>query len=158
MITHFINSMFRLGYRLVYAMYRRFCFIYKSSSIGTQMAVWAEGRLLVIKNSYRPGLHMPGGHASSDLSFMENALKELWEETGVKLSPENVSFARTVRHRRHGVLVTDFIYRAELTRMPVVTLDQREVIFGVFLLPEEIEKSEHELDICLVRELEGSVL
>lgn len=67
-----------------------------------------QGRVLLVKHTYVPGWHLPGGGVERDETALQAAVKELSEETGIRPMGELklVSVhANRVASRRDHVLV-----------------------------------------------------
>ncbi len=100
------------------------------------MAVWYEGGLLLIRNSYRTGETVPCGRVDRGETALAGARRELWEEVGLD-APERelvhaLDFTIEFEHKHDRASIFEW-YPAE---QPVVRVDAREVVWGGFV-PEE---------------------
>ena len=57
-----INALIRAVYRVAHWGLRLLWFIRRPETSGALVAVWHHGRVLLVKNSYRPQLTLPGGY------------------------------------------------------------------------------------------------
>ena len=78
-----------LAYRLLLVGW----FVFRPRRRGVFVAVWHDGRLLVIRNSYRDWLALPAGGPKRGESTLDTALRELREEVGIAARPEALHFA-----------------------------------------------------------------
>ena len=54
------------------------------------VAIWWDGRLLLIKNPYLSSYTVPGGVIQKDESFAQGACREVFEEVGILLCQEQL--------------------------------------------------------------------
>ena len=101
------------------------------------MAVWHRGRVLLVKNSYRAQLTLPGGYIRPREDRRTAAARELREEVGINVQPKRLV------HAYHGTHVFEHrqdtldIYELEMEAEPNIDVDNREVVRAEFLIPEE---------------------
>jgi len=101
------------------------------------VAVWHQGRVLLVKNSYRAELTLPGGYIRSREDRRTAAARELREEVGINVQPKRLV------HAYHGTHVFEHrqdtldIYELEMEAEPNVQVDNREVVRAEFLMPAE---------------------
>jgi 8-oxo-dGTP pyrophosphatase MutT (NUDIX family) len=128
----------RLGFRLAYRTLRIWWLVRRPSAEGAGVAVWAEGKLLVLRTSYRPGLDLPAGGVARGESPLEGALRELREETGIAVEARELGRAIRLRfaqdHRR--ITATIFEWRPPLPPLPRV--DDREIVCAAYRDPVEL--------------------
>ena len=74
----------------------------QNAPVGAKVAVMIGARLLVIRRDQKPGilfpglLDIPGGGIEAGETAHEAALRETWEEVGLRLSPDQLTGARQV--------------------------------------------------------------
>jgi len=101
------------------------------------VAVWHQGRVLLVKNSYRAQLTFPGGYIRPREDRRTAAARELREEVGINVQPKRLV------HAYHGTHVFEHrqdtldIYELEVDSAPNVQVDNREVVRAEFLTPDE---------------------
>ena len=95
------------------------------------VAVWFQGRLLVVRHSYRPGTSLPGGVSGRRETGLETALRELEEEVGIAAEPD--ALIQTGRSDGHWTI---FEYRPKSE--PSVRIDNREIAAAAFVDPDLI--------------------
>ncbi len=90
------------------------------------VAVWVGDRVLVLRQSYRVHLNLPGGGIEKGETPIEAALRELREEVGLELPPEVVEVAwvgEALWDWRHDHVT---IFEVHLDGLPPLRPDGRE--------------------------------
>ncbi len=85
-------------------------------TVGAIALLEYDGRILALRQTHRTGLSLPGGHTDRGERPHEAVVREVWEETGLRITAGDV-FATVF----DPVLrVIDVIYRVECDREPQV--------------------------------------
>ena len=134
------DPLWRLGYRLAHRCLLAWWRLRRPRAEGAGVAVWREGRLLVVRNSYRGTLlDLPGGDVAAGETPRAAAARELREELGIEVSPaalrEVGRLSFTFEHR----LIEETVF--ELHRpaaSPPPRPDRREVVWAGWLSPAEL--------------------
>lgn len=143
-----INALIRAVYRLAHWGLRLLWFIRRPETTGALVAVWHRGRVLLVKNSYRAQLTLPGGYVKSREDRRTTAARELREEVGIQVQPKRLV------HAYHGTHFFEYrkdtldIYELEVEEEPQVRVDDREVVRAEFHTPSEA------LELSIVPHLE----
>ena len=103
---------------------------------GALVAMWHEGRILLVRNSYVPYYSLPGGYVRPSEAGRDAALRELREETGIRAEPSSLTRALDERHEWEGKREHIEIYELALDAECVVAVDNREVVSAQFFSPE----------------------
>ena len=101
------------------------------------MAVWHEDRVLLVKNSYRPQLTLPGGYIRPREDRRTAAARELREEVGIRVQPKRLVHAYHGTHLFENRKDTLDIYELEVETAPDVRVDDREVVRAEFHTPDD---------------------
>ncbi len=101
------------------------------------MALWFEGKILIVRSSYRAMCSLPGGYVKSGETAHAAAMRELWEELSVRVPEAHV------RHAWHGSLPFEYrtdtldIFEAELERPFHLAPNGRELVWADWKTPGE---------------------
>lgn len=130
-----IDAAFRLAYRLGFPVMRLWWFLRRPRHQGAVVAVWHEGRVLLLRQSYRRTLHFPGGGLGQRETPRACARRELAEEVGIAVPEEALTLEREMTllldYRRDRVA----IFALRLSERPALRLDRREIIAASFMTP-----------------------
>lgn len=129
---------FQAAYAVAHRMLRAYWFVRRPHTWGSLIAVWHEGALLLVKNSYRRQYTLPGGYIRDGETPVQAASRELGEETGVHVPPEQIRQAftavREFEFRHDKVTISEVV----VDERPEIKVDQREVVWAGFLTPAQI--------------------
>ncbi|HSN81244.1 MAG TPA: NUDIX hydrolase [Polyangiales bacterium] len=132
-----INALIRVVYRLAHWGLRLLWFIRRPETTGALVAVWCRGRVLLVKNSYRSHLTLPGGYVKAREDRRTTAARELREEVGIQVQPKRLVHAYHGTHLFEHRKDTLDIYELEVDEEPKVRVDDREVVAAEFHSPDE---------------------
>ncbi len=117
-------------------MLRLWWFLRRPDQHGAMVAVWHEGRVLVLRQSYRDTLEFPGGGLGPGETPRACACRELAEEVGIAAPPEALVQEREitlVRDRRRDQVT---VFALRLAKHPALRPDRREIVAARFMTPE----------------------
>lgn len=129
------NAVIRRGYRWAYLMLRVWWFVRRPHTRGAAVALWHEGKVLLVRTSYRNCYSLPGGFVRPGEPPLHAARRELHEELGIDL-PE-----QTLRHAWHGTVLfesrrdTIDIWEASMDSLPAVLVAGREIVWAGWMPP-----------------------
>ncbi len=126
------------AYVVAHRLLRAYWFVRRPDTWGSLLAVWNQGELLIVKNSYRRHYTLPGGYIRDGETPVQAASRELGEEVGIHIPPERI--------RQSFTAVREFEFRHDKVTISEVTLDfrpklrvdQREVVWAGFMSPAQI--------------------
>jgi len=129
---------FRTAYKTAHRMLRAYWGIRNPHTHGALIAVWHDGQILLVKNSYRRDYTLPGGYVRPDETPEQGAARELREEVGVSVSPSDLRLAysntKPYENRRDHVTICE----VELDHAIEFEVDNREVVWAGFRRPDEV--------------------
>ncbi len=139
-LVKFIDWCARNGYRVAFQVLRVWWFVRRPATNGAICALWYDGRVLMVRNSYRPWLTFPGGLRNNGEPAKDAALREMREEVGLEVDPAAMRHIRYVSEQRDFRQENTDLFEATLAARPDPQVDNREVIMAVMLTPREALK------------------
>lgn len=132
-----INAVWRLAYRVAFLGYLTLNALRRPHTQGVLVAIWHDGHLLCVRNSYRRAWNMPGGMVRSNEDMAEAAVRELREEIGLQVDVGRLVYALDTQcfyENRHDR--TRF-YSLLLAERTGIAIDGREVTEAEWLRPTD---------------------
>jgi 8-oxo-dGTP diphosphatase len=126
--------------------YEVYCFLVQPKVCGVYVAVWYDGQLLLVENSYRPQLYFPSGGVRWGERPLEAARRELKEEVGIDLPPESFSLVFEMQLHHNNMRDRVSTYEVLLQELPQLAIDRREVVTAEFIAVDEARR----LDLAAV--------
>lgn len=127
----------RLGYRLVFAAARAWWYVRRPRTRGSIVALWHDGRVLIVQSSYRRHFGFPGGFQKRGETALETATREVFEELRLTIPAAALTLAwedSTVFEHRHD---TTTIWEATLDAPPAIRVDGGEIVAAAWKTPDE---------------------
>jgi 8-oxo-dGTP diphosphatase len=110
---------------------------------GALVAIWLDGRILTVRQSYRANLFLPGGGINWGEDPRDAARRELLEELGLEIPSSELTLAREISicsdYRRDHVRVFELHLHTE----PELRIDNREIIAAWFVEPQTLLDEAH---------------
>jgi 8-oxo-dGTP pyrophosphatase MutT (NUDIX family) len=131
------DLLFRVAYRCAYKMMRTYWGLFHPTTHGALVALWHDGRILLVQNSYVPYRSLPGGYVNRSETGRDAAVRELREETGFEVRPFELRLALDQWHKWEGKNEHIEIFELELKEPITIQVDNREVIEASFVEPEK---------------------
>ena len=130
-----LDAAIRLGYRWAYLLLRLWWFVRKPHTHGTGVALWHEGKVLLVRTSYRPCYSLPGGFVRRGEPPEQAARREVCEEIGLDLSAETLHHAWQGSVQYESRLDTIDIWEVSLDERPALHVDGREITWAGWMDP-----------------------
>ena len=131
------DRLWRHFYWLAYRILRCFWWLFRPKSRGTLVAIWHRQELLLVKNGYRRHYFLPGGNRRSGESARRAAVREIQEEVGLHVLPNQLRYRGTVVSRRDYLRDHCSYFDLHLDTRPPIAIDGREVVAAVWAAPHE---------------------
>jgi ADP-ribose pyrophosphatase YjhB (NUDIX family) len=123
-------------------------YLYLHSSRRTRVVVVAEGQILLVKSWYGSGKWMlPGGGLHRGEDVQEGAIREVAEETAIRLLPEQLKAFGSAVHHGYGLHYGYERFYAELPKLLVVTPQRHEISEAAWFPIEAIDFNSVETDV-----------
>lgn len=137
-MTRAADAAWRLGLRVAHRLRVAWWRWRRPAHRGALVALWHGGELLVVRQSYRDGLHLPGGGVHGGEAPRDAARRELAEELGLRVPAEALVDACRV--------VAEFEYRHDEVHIfelrpaaaPALRPDRREILAAWFMTPDAV--------------------
>ncbi len=129
---------FRTAYKVAHRMLRAYWKVRRPNTHGALIAMWHEGKLLLVKNSYRHHYTLPGGYVRTHETATAAAQRELAEEVSLRVPLDRLRevYVRVHEFENRHDKVT--IVEVEVDEPPNIDVDNREVVWAGFETPEAI--------------------
>src|SRR5262245_5081922 len=80
----------QVGFIVAHRLISMYWAVRRPQTRGALVAVWNQGELLIVKNSYRREHTLPGGYRHPGETASEAGARELAEECGIFIEPERI--------------------------------------------------------------------
>ncbi len=127
---------FQVAYACAYQLMRTYWRMRRPTTHGALVALWNQGEVLIVRNSYVPYYSLPGGYVQSAEASREAAIRELREEIGLAVAPDALTLAVDVTHEWEGKHDHVEIFTLDIPSRPDIHIDHREVIEASWVSPE----------------------
>ncbi|MET0389619.1 MAG: NUDIX hydrolase [Polyangiales bacterium] len=131
-----LDRAFQLSYTLAYRLMRTYWRVKHPTTHGALVAIWNEGEVLLVRNSYVPYYSAPGGYVQRNEEASHAAARELSEEVGIHIVPDQLSLALELTHPWEYKQDHVKIFELTLPVRPTIRVDHREVVEAAWFSPQ----------------------
>lgn len=132
-MKQWMDALARTGYRGAYTLARLYWLVRHPRTEGVFVGVWHAGRVLLLQNSYKRQLSMPGGGLERGESPEQAGARELHEEVGLRAEASSLrpvfETVGTSENKDDHVRFLELDVDAE----PALAIDDREVTWAAFI-------------------------
>lgn len=132
-----VDRCFHLAYVVAYRLMRVYWMALKVTTHGALVALWHDGRILLIRNSYLDYYSLPGGYVHSRESGRQAAVRELKEEVGLVVDADRLEKVLDLQHVWEAKRERLELFALDCEIAPSVEVDRREVISAEYFSPEQ---------------------
>jgi 8-oxo-dGTP pyrophosphatase MutT (NUDIX family) len=132
-----IDQCYQLAYKCAYQMMRTYWKVRRPRTHGALVAIWHEGRVLLVRNSYVKYYSLPGGYVHSNETGREAARRELKEEVALDVAEDALQPALDVTRDWEGKRDRVELFELHVECPPQIAIDNREVVAAGWYTPEE---------------------
>ena len=128
-----IDKLYQAFYTIAFKILTIIWFFTRPKSHGTLVGIWHEGKVLIIKNSYRKQYALPGGNPKRNENALKTAIRELKEEVNLMVDRNELIYAGefTAKQDFKDEIVTFFEINTE--DPPPIVPDNREVVWAEYV-------------------------
>ncbi|MBM4028492.1 MAG: NUDIX hydrolase [Planctomycetes bacterium] len=136
-----LDTAIRRGYRLAYLGLRAWWLVRRPATHGTGVALWHDGKILLVRTSYRPCYSLPGGFVRPGEPSEQAARREVREEIGLDLSGRELRLAWSGTLPFEARQDTTDIWEVQLESPPAVRITSHEIVWTGWMHPAEALKN-----------------
>jgi len=137
-----IDRCWRVAYWIGFRLIRLWRRLRHPDHHGALVAIWHNGRILTVRQSYRANPGWPGGGIGRGEDPRDAARRELAEELGLVVDPADLVLVRTM------IVDWDFcrdhvrVFELHLPAEPQLKIDNREIVAAQFVAPRTLLAAE----------------
>jgi len=133
----------KIVFKIVYPIMRLLWKVFKPNTTGVRVAIFNEGKeILLVKHTYRNGYFFPGGGIHNKETFENAAIREVFEEVGIKIEKENLNFKGIYQYFKEGKNDVIAFFVVKIDEKEKVKIDEVEILeanwFSLKELPEDL--------------------
>lgn len=128
----------RVGLRVAYRALLAYCFVARPRRRAAYVAVWRDGHVLAIRNSYRHWVTLPAGGLQRGEDLVQCAQRELREEVGLEAPREALRFVAEVATTCEYAHDVCAFFELHVGDDAEPRVDRREVVWAGFMAPRDV--------------------
>lgn len=131
-----MNRIWGLFFTIIFQCARVVFALTRTRLRGALVAIWSDDGILLIQKSYRQAWSIPGGLVRKRETRQQGAVREVFEEVGLRLDSEHLRFIAEVPGEL-GPNDRAHIFEVEMNGPVDVVIDGREIVHAEFIRPQE---------------------
>jgi 8-oxo-dGTP diphosphatase len=135
-----VDRGFQLFYRGAFKLMRTYWAVRKPNTHGALVAIWHDGKVLLVRQSYLDYYSVPGGYLKRGETGKQAAIRELSEEIGLRVREDQLRLAFDVKQFWQGRDDHVEMFELDVDAPPKIDIDNREVVGAAFYTPQEALK------------------
>jgi len=135
-----MDALCRLALNIAYRLLLVYWFVFRPTEYGVYVAVWCHGRILLIRNSYKPHYTLPSGSRRRREEPAAAAVRELRQEVGIDLETDRLDRVGEFLSRQEYKRDYSVVFEVDVAPEPEITIDRREVVEAQFVAFEAAQK------------------
>lgn len=133
-----IDRLWQVALFFGYRVFKCYWFLFRPVTLGSSVVVWCDDKVLLVRNSYKRQYSFPGGGRSSTEESVKAGVRELFEETEIKVDASDVTYAMSAPSRSEWKRDTCDFFETVFESQPEFQIDLREIVFGEFVPFEDL--------------------
>jgi ADP-ribose pyrophosphatase YjhB (NUDIX family) len=134
------DGLLRVALRVVHRLRLAWWFLRRPRTQSVSVAVWCGRRVLLVRQTYRRELGLPGGGLRRGETPAEAAARELREETGIDVEPGGLRPAGELFDESEWKRDRALFFEARLDAEPALRPDGREILWAGFVPVERLRE------------------
>lgn len=135
----------RLSLCVAYRLLLVYWFIFRPTGGGAYVAVWNDGQILIVKNSYKSVWTFPAGGSKRGESMPETAVRELFEEVAIQVAPSELTLVDYFVSKSEYRTDRSTVFEIDFAERPPFQIDNTEVVAAKFVDFEDLTSKKYEL-------------
>ncbi len=132
-----IDRLYQVAYVCAYQLMRVYWRVRRPDTHGALVAIWHQGRILLVRNSYVRYYSLPGGYVRAGETGRQAAKRELREEVALDVEEEQLELVLDRVRDWEGKHDRVEVFRLDVAEAPTIQVDNREVVSARFFSPDE---------------------
>ena len=128
-----LNKICQIAFRCAYRLALCYWFIVRPRSTGVVVAVWCQDRVLLVKNSYQPLQTFPGGGIKRNEDVRTAAARELREEVGITVEPNQLHLVGKIESDDRYLKNTSTIFEFFFKELPEIKIDSTQKLVEIMV-------------------------
>lgn len=130
---------YRLVYRYGFRAARMVWRFTQPHHAGALVMLWHEDEVLLVRTSYQDVWTAPGGGIEANEAPVDAAVREVAEEVGLRIKPQDLHLALVTEHLWYNRHDRVHLFEVQMPRRPNLSLDNRELTEARFVTLNEAQ-------------------